>query len=67
MSLLETSEDLDAAGVPDCFYCTESLTFPAVHWLGATGPIALHPNCTLRLFMRLAVDLYVLDRSERLP
>jgi hypothetical protein len=69
--LLQNPDDLAAAlfgdQPPPCFYCTETLTLPAVHWMGASGNILLHPNCVCRLFMRLAVDLYVLERAERLP
>ena len=41
-----------------CFLCHGKLTYPAVHWMGSTGDIVLHPACVLDLFVRMARDLH---------
>jgi hypothetical protein len=43
-----------------CFYCGASLRDPAVHWMGATGDVYLHPPCVVELSIRLFRDLHEL-------
>jgi hypothetical protein len=50
-----------------CFFCHDPLDYPAVHWSGASGHLYLHRACFGELFVRLAVDVYVIARSLRTP
>ena len=48
-----------------CFLCGRPLTFPALHWSGASGHIYLDLNCWPELIERLAIDAYVARRILR--
>jgi hypothetical protein len=46
-----------------CFYCDQFLHDPALHWMGATGSIYLHPLCWPDFSTRLALDFYAWQRQ----
>jgi hypothetical protein len=52
-----------ATGAP-CFFCGEALTDPALHWMGATADIYLHPACWPRLATRLFRDLHEVEKPD---
>jgi hypothetical protein len=41
-----------------CFYCGTMLRDPAIHWMGATDEIFLHPGCCVDLTIRLFRDVH---------
>lgn len=45
----------------DCFLCSKPLRDPAVHWMGATAEIFLHPECVKDLAVRLFCDLHEIE------
>jgi hypothetical protein len=48
-----------------CFYCYETIhEDPAVHWMGSTGNIYLHPPCMTRLAVRLFRDVHETECPE---
>jgi hypothetical protein len=52
-------------GEAECFYCGHPQTSLAVHWLGSTGQIWLHPSCVVELSVRLFRDLHKIEcRSD---
>ena len=49
-----------------CFYCDQLLHDPALHWMGATDSIYLHPGCWVDLSARLTRDLLEWQRQSRI-
>jgi hypothetical protein len=45
-----------------CFLCGSTLSDPAVHWMGSTGSIFLHPACVLALSVRLFRDVHEIEK-----
>jgi hypothetical protein len=52
-----------ATGLP-CFFCGEALADPALHWMGVTADVYLHPACWPRLATRLFRDLHELENPD---
>ena len=48
----------------DCFLCTKPLITPVVHWMGLTGNIYLHPDCVLRLAVRMFRDVHEIQNGR---
>ena len=48
----------------DCFLCGDRLSDPAVHWMGATGHIYLHPDCVLDLAVRMSRDVHEIRKPD---
>jgi len=46
----------------DCFYCGKKMKYPVVTWMGSTGEINLHPDCVLKLSVRLFRDVHEVQR-----
>ena len=46
-----------------CFYCYGGVPRdrPAIEWLGAAGAIWLHPDCALKLIVRLTRDVHEVE------
>ncbi len=49
-----------------CFYCGQHLHDPALHWMGATATIYLHPGCWVDVSIRLTLDLYKWQRQGQI-
>lgn len=56
----------------DCFYCGDKAWPPFVMWQGVPDTIYLHPECAIRLMIRLMRDVHdvqcnshVLKRGQR--
>jgi hypothetical protein len=49
----------------DCFLCGQALADPAVHWMGATAEIYLHPDCVTELAIALFRDLSELKQLQK--
>lgn len=66
MSLIYDPSEVTWCDLADCFYCGQSLTFPALHWAGMADPgnVFYHPTCAVELFCRLLVDVYVCERAS---
>jgi hypothetical protein len=47
-----------------CFYCESALSDPAVHWLGVSDSIFLHPTCVGPFSFRLRRNVDEIDRPE---
>jgi len=60
MSLVLRDHEMHPHLVGDraCFLCGEGPLSDAVVWSGATGLIALHPDCAVDLVLRLGRDAW---------
>lgn len=68
MTALSGTADIvweSAPSLVPCFLCGCLLTYPALHWSGASGHIYLDRDCFPELFARMAVDLHVINRRMR--
>lgn len=52
----DVCHELALAAETECFLCAEHIGKVAIHWMGATGDIYLHPHCALSLCRRLLQD-----------
>jgi hypothetical protein len=59
----DTGIAFTAAGQP-CFYCGHTLSDPAIHWMGHSTEIYVHPDCLFPLFVRLCRDRHELDAPD---
>jgi len=57
---------IHTANGESCFYCGTALQDPALHWMGATGDIFLHPGCFVDLSTHLFRDLHEWQRQRGL-
>ena len=44
-----------------CFLCWNPLEDPAIHWMGSTGDIYLHPACVIELAIRMFRDVHEVE------
>lgn len=47
-----------------CFFCGGSLTDPALHWLGSTGELYVHPACWPGWSARIWRDYHELENPS---
>ena len=48
-----------------CFLCGQALADPAVHWMGATAELYLHPDCVTELAIAMFRDLSELKQRRK--
>ena len=42
----------------DCFYCYKKFSGVAIFWMGSNGDLWLHPECLLKLAVRMFRDVH---------
>jgi len=51
-------------GAP-CFYCSKALEFPSIIWNGHESYIIMHPECALKMCVRLIVDVHRVEINTK--
>jgi len=49
----------------NCFYCYKKFSGAAIFWLGSDGDLWLHPDCVLKLAVRMFRDVHEAEITPR--